>query len=215
MPRSAVAHRDRHSPVTLQLGHGRVLGPDGQNTAFWHGIARVHGKVDQGDLELGGVELDRPERRIEVELDPNVASQRLHEHIVHADDQRIHVDHLGLERVLAPEGQQLAGQPTSLLDGSQCVLDETRSPLLGRPPQQIEIAHDDGEQVVEVVGDAAGELAHASIFCAWCSCSSMRRVSVMSSVVAKIFVTCPAGSKSGTRMVLRTTSPAGTTPRSS
>ena len=38
--------------------------------------------------------------------------------------------------------------------------------------QEVKAAHDDGEHIVEVVGDAACELTTASIFCIWRSCSS-------------------------------------------
>jgi hypothetical protein len=41
------------------------------------------------------------------------------------------------------------------------------------PPQDgIDIADDDRQQIVEIMGDAAGQMPTASIFCAWRSASS-------------------------------------------
>jgi hypothetical protein len=92
-------------------------------------------------------------------LDP--LAQRPVEQVGHAADQRVEVDHLGLERLAAGEGEQLPGQrrgPARRLDHR---LGEADSLLLGDagPAQHVGRALDDGQEIVEIMGDAAGELA--------------------------------------------------------
>ena len=73
----------------------------------------------------------------------------------------------GLERLLAREGEQPAGQRGGALRALQRHLLGARDPRdRGRrrqfghlPADHVEAAEDDGEQIVEVVRDAAGELA--------------------------------------------------------
>ena len=73
-----------------------------------------------------------------------------------------HVEHLGLERLPAREGQQLARELGGAVHRVRDRVDVAPPPLLGQvgPAQQLGGRADDGEQVVEVVRDAAGELAH-------------------------------------------------------
>ena len=56
--------------ATLQVlpaAGDHVLGPDAELPALRHGIAGVHGQVDQGNLSCDGVDLDRPRALGEVE----------------------------------------------------------------------------------------------------------------------------------------------------
>jgi hypothetical protein len=70
--------------------------------------------------------------------------------------------HLGLQHLAPAEGQQLAGEPGGPLAGLADLLhvaaDGVAAPDLVE--QEVAVAQDAGEQVVEVVGDAAGQLAH-------------------------------------------------------
>ena len=92
------------------------------------------------------------------DLDPRTGqradhlAQRLH---VFAD-----VEQFGLQRLPARERQQLAGQLAARVDGVRDRVDVALPALLRqvRPPQQIDGGADHGEQIVEVVRDAAGEL---------------------------------------------------------
>jgi hypothetical protein len=68
---------------------------------------------------------------------------------------------------------------------------------LGQPgEQQLGVAGDRRQQVVEVVRDAAREAPTASIFCACSSCSSSRRRSVMSKIVPSRISSPPPPSSS-------------------
>ena len=67
---------------------------------------------------------------------------------------------LGLDELAAAEGEQLARQPGGALGGLRDLLRGTRAGVvqIGHRQQRC-VAVDDGEDVVEIVRDAAGELA--------------------------------------------------------
>ena len=71
-------------------------------------------------------------------------------------------DHLRLQRLAAGEGEQLAGQLGGALGAVKMAFfsrGSARASLGHRRAEQLEVAADHLQQVVEVVGDAAGELA--------------------------------------------------------
>jgi len=74
----------------------------------------------------------------------------------------VEVEDLQLEHLLAAEGEQLAGQGFGAGAGLDDQLQAAAGlGIGGGGEQQAAVAVDDGEQVVEVVGDAAGEQADA------------------------------------------------------
>ena len=76
-------------------------------------------------------------------------------------DLGVEVDHFRLERLAAGEGEQLAGQGGGSAGGLDDRVGEADPLGLGDagPAQYVGRALDDGQQVVEIVGDAAGQLA--------------------------------------------------------
>ena len=100
-------------------------------------------------------------------------AERAAQHVEHARDQPVDVEPCRLERLAAGEGEQPLRELRRALGALHGGVDRLssawraarrRSPVLARsakpPPHRVEIADDDGEQIVEVVRDAAGELAH-------------------------------------------------------
>ncbi len=85
-------------------------------------------------------------------------------------------DRLAVLRVLAAEGQdagdQLAGAPAGLGGLEQA----GPGGVAGRDVQlgELQLAEDAGEDVVEIMGDAAGERAEGLHLLACCSCASRR-----------------------------------------
>ncbi len=75
----------------------------------------------------------------------------------HAGD----VDRLRIERLAAGEGEQLAGQPFALLQRHHRRLQEAGGRLLGPDiaEGEIEIGDDHLQQIIEIVGDAARQIA--------------------------------------------------------
>ena len=74
----------------------------------------------------------------------------------------VEVEPLRLQDLAAAEGEELAGQLGRPLAGALDLLDLAPFGIVRveAGEEQLAVAGDDGDQVVEVVGDAAGELAH-------------------------------------------------------
>ena len=176
--RTGVGDADRHILPRHHLGLRRrvalveigVGGLDRQLAALGHGVARVDGEIEDADLELGR---DRRSTRhmppastvSMATCSPSVRRRRSDMPVT----RRPSIDRLGLERLTAREGQQALGQRGRPLRAAHGVVDragraDRRS--RGRRPGALrcsgfEIADDDGQEVVEIVRDAARELADA------------------------------------------------------
>src|SRR5688572_32768327 len=84
------------------------------------------------------------------------------EELGHVADEMIEVERLWIERLAARKGEEPAGQPGGALCALEGEVGRTLDPrvVAGLGAADIvEAAEDDGEEVVEIVGDAAGELA--------------------------------------------------------
>ena len=106
------------------------------------------------------VDFDRPDVRREVHLHLDVSAQRSVEHGAHALQVRDDVDRFRIQRPAAREGQQVPGEAGAAGDGAAHRLEHarTRRPAAGAL-EQLQAAGEHREQVVEVVRDAAGQLA--------------------------------------------------------
>ena len=94
------------------------------------------------------------------ELD--IAAQRTREHLPDALDAFAQIDHHRVEALTAREGQQLACQAFAALGrGLDRVerLHDLRFSRLETALQNLRVAADDHQQIVEVMCDTAGELA--------------------------------------------------------
>ena len=86
--------------------------------------------------------------------------------VVEPDQQAVHVDRLGIERLAPGEGKQPLGERGGALGAAHGAVDGAAQAFL-RPPGPVlhvatghlQIADDDREQIAEIVRDAAGELA--------------------------------------------------------
>ena len=140
----------------------RAPGRDGERAAIRHGVARVDGEVEHGHFELRRVRQHADAGRVEVELDRDHRPERAGEQVAHALDEIGDEDRLRFDALGAGEGEQLAGEPRAALGGLQPGFGPAAHPvrLVGLAPDQVEAAGDALQQVVEIVRDAAGELAH-------------------------------------------------------
>ncbi len=67
---------------------------------------------------------------------------------------------LGMQRLAAGEGEEAGGEGGGAGGAVERVVDQAAAAVVwGAAAEQVEAAHDDGEEVVEVVGEAAGELS--------------------------------------------------------
>ena len=95
-----------------------------------------------------------------IQLQRHVLAQQPAEHVGHVADDFVHVQPLGLDELAAAEGEQLPREAGGALGGLRDLLRGTRRGVVEvRRRQQRGVAVNDGEDVVEIVRDAAGELA--------------------------------------------------------
>ena len=150
-----------HPAVRRPVADRLLLGADGDPPAIRHGVPRVHGQVQDGQFQLRRVGADRAEHERKAGLDRNGRLQRALEKVRHAAHQLRHVDRNGLQLLLAREGQHALGQGGAPLRRVPGVVDEPGDvgPVAEVPPGHFEAADHRGQQVVEIMRDAAGQLA--------------------------------------------------------
>ena len=125
-----------------------------------HGVAGVDGQVQQHLLHHAGVGLDHRRRLAVIQLQRHVLAQKPAEHVRHVADDFVHVQLLGLDELAAAEGEQLPRQPGGAFGGLGDLLGGFSRRLVRlAAAEQRGVALNDGENVVEIVRDAAGELA--------------------------------------------------------
>ena len=95
-------------------------------------------------------------------LDLNVLAQSRAQQFRHFRDHAVGVDRLRRQRLLARECEQALGQRGGAFGGLHGGVDETADAEfvgLHAPPHHVERTDDHAQHVVEVMGDAAGQLA--------------------------------------------------------
>ncbi len=139
-------------------------GLDRQPSAVRHGVARVDAQVEQRVLELVRIDQDGIRIGHADHRHGDGRSHRASDQLLHAGDQPVHVGRLGFQRLPSRERQQPVRQRRRPVGGALRGLDVARRLVMAPLPhprlQQLQAAGDAGQQVVEVVRQAAGELAH-------------------------------------------------------
>jgi hypothetical protein len=151
----------------VEIGIG---GFDRQMAAARHRGLGIQGKVEQDALDLMRVGEGRPKPRCENRLDADILSKGAAKDLKHIGDEPVEIDPHRFERLAAGKGEQalrelrravgaLYGRLHRLRELGGKVARGLRR-LLDLPPDRVQIADDDGEQVIEVVRDAARQLSH-------------------------------------------------------
>ena len=128
---------------------------------FGHRIARVDGEVDDRLFDLHGVGEDLPQVGVGLRGDSDVLADHAPDQHDEVVEHRREVDLIGLQHLPAAEREQLLRQRRGALGGAP----NLRGLLLNRRLRRrvlvdhAGVAENRGEHVVEVVRDAAGELA--------------------------------------------------------
>ena len=127
-----------------------------------HRVARVDREVEDRVFELVRIDVGRPGVGLEVDLDADALAERPVEQVGHAADQLAAVDALGQQRLGAGEGEQAAGQRRGAGRALHRIV-EMHHHLAPRAVEaalgEVDAADDDRQHIVEVVRDAAGQLA--------------------------------------------------------
>ncbi len=140
------------------VGAGGGGNPD--RAAVGHRIAGVDDEVEDRQFELVGVG-GRPQRAIaDLDGEGHLLADRADQQVLHVGQQPREVDGFEVQPLGAREDEQLLRQPGR--PGGR-LLREADQPrdlgVLGPPLDEVEVADDHRQQVVEVVRDAAGQLA--------------------------------------------------------
>lgn len=136
---------------------------DGDASAVRHRVARIDAQVQERALELGRVDQRGPQPAGGDDLERDLRADRAPDQFLHADHQPVHVGRLGVEGLPAREGEQAMGEGGGAagrgLRGVEIAVDVGEAALAQPGLEQLHRAHDAGQQIVEVVRQAAGELA--------------------------------------------------------
>ena len=155
-------HGPAAPPGGAAVSAGHDLGADAQDAAVRHRVAGVDAQVHQHLIELRRIAFD--ERRLAVvrQLEGDPFGQDAMQQRRQAAQAIAEVDGLQRQRVRAADGEELPRQQRAALGGAgdrAQLLADQRIPRSRRG--QAGAGQDDGQQVGEVVRDAAGEQAEA------------------------------------------------------
>ncbi len=160
---AGVDHLDQHMIARRLLGRARrgIAHGQGQRAAVGHGVARIVGEVDDGAVELRGIDLDRPQSPRDLDVEHDLLADGALEEPRHVVDALADIEAPGIERLAARECQQAARQLGAALGAGERGFDQLGrlGIVVATVGQQVEIADDDRQVVVEVVRQPAGELA--------------------------------------------------------
>ncbi len=111
---------------------------------------------------MRGVHFRAAQIRIEVQRQGDVLAQNGRQKPRHLGDQSVQVEHLGLQHLFAPEGQELARQGGRPVGGLYDFIEHLAQWIVGiemakAMQRKCGMATDDREQVVEIVGHATRE----------------------------------------------------------
>jgi hypothetical protein len=159
-----LARRDLGIGAAVVLVGKDIGALDSQFAAGGHGVTRIDGEIDQRRLEMVRVDLDVPEAGRADGLDLDVLAQRALDEVGGAHKELVDVEQFRIEGLPPGERQQTARQRGGALRAPHSVRQraiETRVGCLlgGLALRCFQIADHDHQEIVEVVGDAAAQLA--------------------------------------------------------
>jgi hypothetical protein len=156
-----IAGRD-HGPIASErCAYMAHLRRDGDRAAVRHRVARVDDKVHQHLLELAFVSPHKPQVRIVREGERDLLPREPIEEMCEVRQRVAQVEELGLERLLAREGEELAHEARRAVGVLVDLLKVgiIRMARVALQQKQVAVPADGRQQVVEIVRDAARELA--------------------------------------------------------
>ncbi|MNK89562.1 hypothetical protein D3C87_1095760 [compost metagenome] len=132
-----------------------------EHAAARHRRAPVQRQVEDRVLELPAVGQHARPVGLQVELDADALAERVLDQVLQPGQHLVDIDHFGAQRLPAGKGQQARREHGAALRGPERPVHDPAH--VGRQVvarlQQLQVAEDRRQQVVEVVRDAARELA--------------------------------------------------------
>ena len=154
--------REQGSVVVVEVA---VVDLDHQPPAVRHRIAGIHRQVQYGGLQLADVDRHAPDVLGAADLQLHQLTQCTLQHVVHVQQALVEVGGLAVQRLASGKRQQALGQAGGTPDTLQRVVQRPADHRPGFPRALIQqhgvldVAGDDRQDVVEIMRDAAGELA--------------------------------------------------------
>ena len=157
LDRDVAARRSASSSSTL-------AGLDGQDAALRHGVACIDHQVHKHLFHLPGIGADAAQIGTEHQAQVDILADQPLQHGAETGHQPVQIEHLGLQHLAAAERQQLLGQGGSALPGLHDLLHRVAVLIaVGKAVEnQLAVTGDDGEQIIEIMGDTARQ--HADRF---------------------------------------------------
>ena len=174
-------HLGRHAGAGVGDAHGQILpgfevafargalvepavgGLDRDPAALRHRVACVDAEVQDRVFELVGIDHRGPYARRADHLQRDAGADGALDEIAEIGDQPVDVGRLGIERLAARKGEQPVGQrcraPRRAERRGGVAIEVADTPLRDAHLHHLDRARDAGEHVVEIVRQAAGELA--------------------------------------------------------
>ncbi|SIT41218.1 hypothetical protein BN2476_270031 [Paraburkholderia piptadeniae] len=173
-------HRRRHAGAGVGHGHHHVLAGrhvlqtvcivivehrvgrfERQLAALRHRVPCIDGQVQNDVLQLVRVQHRIPEPTRNDSLDENVLAQCPSQQIIHTSEHVANIDNIRRERLATPERQKMRGKFRSLFDRLHRLVKPFARPRIHAVSdrQQLEIAAQHLQHVVEIMGDPTRQLA--------------------------------------------------------
>ena len=146
----------------METGDFFGAGADGQRAAAVHGVFGINRQVDDDLRKLNGVYADVAEVCAVMKLQADFFSENPFQHLAQFHEVFGDVDQFGLQRLLAGKCQQLAHQTGGAVGVVFNLNKVSKRGVADAVALQQQVAETDdrGQEVVKVVGDAAGQLSH-------------------------------------------------------
>src|ERR1019366_6715274 len=122
--------------------------------------AGVDGEVDQHLLELPWIGVDQSEIRVEMRRERNILTNEAAEHLLHVGNDGVNTHRADLKNLFPAEREELARECRGSSRRVAYFLN-VGPYIFGRADVGQEhraVIHDHSQQIVEIMGDAAGEL---------------------------------------------------------
>ena len=134
-----------------------------ERAAVGHRIARIDRQVEDHLVQPARIGVDGPQRFLQVGAHGDVFADAAAQQAERGAHDLIEIRHLRLHDLPPLGGQQLLGQVAALGGRGLDVVEEAavRLEIADQARQDLAAGEDHHQHVIEVVGDAAGELAEA------------------------------------------------------
>ena len=130
--------------------------------ALRHGVARVHAEVEQHLVQLRGIAQHRPKVGRKIRLDVDVARESLRHDLGQLADEMLELEQHALAFHAARKGEHLLDDARAAFRAALDDVQHLQRVLVLEFPAQDAAGHQDRRQdIVQVVGNAAGQRADA------------------------------------------------------